>query len=455
MEALIIIFVEAIAGLVSAVIAPALAVMGSLITLLVDLLGMIFSGIWASRSPNQHEQIPKASPSRVVPSNPPYSGEGRTASPTIAIQPSPTNSSPTRRGKRGRFWFVLTAVIAVVALGSVWVLDTFYADDLVRSALERMRARSGLAITAEQIDVDLFDASVHLTGVSIMRDQPNQKLSLTARNLDIDLRLIPLLTGRLAIEEATSDRIRGDIWLRLGEPASRRTGQDFKVDRLLIKDLEINVTVESDNRVFAGPVAIEKWEAVPLRSRWLLFDALFRSQASGSIAGSAFSISSGPADAGRATKWQATHLPVEFLAVHVGGPFKLLRDGHADIVVDDRWSLDEPKYIDMDYRMNLHSVTPVEKIEGPLSAMLTPLKAYLAVKGGELDLAFALRIDPDRFDGATSLDATGLWSELSQPVLMSLAEKLGMKPDEIRAIGGKALDASKTIINRWRQRKDP
>jgi hypothetical protein len=204
-------------------------------------------------------------------------------------------------------------------------------------------------------------------------------------------------------------------------------------------------------------VTIEKLTANPLRSRWAIFDVLFRTNASGTIAGRPFNLTTTGDDLGRSTTWTANDLPVALLANYIGGPFTLLSDGTCDVRVTDHWQMSQDqRMIVMDWSLILNHVTAAvpESTSKTMALLAKPVVAFINAKGDRVPLSFTVTIDEDRFDNTASAEAAGLWTVVNDSLAATFGKKLGIETDTMKTIEEKAIDKARDMLEKWRKKQD-
>jgi hypothetical protein len=429
MEGLFLILGDLLAGVIAPLLAAAVA-------LLASVLGLVLEGVllgieaWTGRRWRSTAQA------------------GSVASQPVATKP-PGPKGPWRRRA------LIAALIGTAAVGLALVIaNAFFAERILGWGIERWSRRSGVAIVYDGARCGLLSGTAHLEHLRLgSPSDVRNAYALTIERVDVDVAVLALLRGAIAVESVEIAGVRGSVAADLDAPRQAGGKRGFTTDRFVLDDARIDFTLTRHGRTISGPLVIARLETAPLRRSWLLFDALFRSQARGSVWGAPFEIASRPVDAGRATTWTARGVPVELLAAYVGGPCAWLRAGRVDIDVDDRWSLDAPKYIHMDYHLVGHALEmqPANELGGLNARLDRAMAAFLAAKDGELDLACALDVDPERFHGAASLDAVGLWEALSPMLGAEIAKELGWTPAEAELARRALAAAARATLEHWRK----
>lgn len=457
MEGLIALLVEGIAALVAPLFAAAASLLGALLSLVIELVAWaarLVLGIAASKESSPSPPPPSRSTLPPSPSPPP----SRPHPPTSAVMPGSSElaaGGPLPRRRWPRRLLLACIAASTLALGAGAVVEAFFAEEVLAWGVRRWERRSGASMEWQRSSTSLLRGTVELTSARLVSPPGGRTTyALAIAHVRLDVSVLAIIRGELAVEEAAVSGVRGSFASDLDTPGAPSPGRDLLIERLLIEDAQVDLSVTRRGRTLEGPVSVERWETAPMRRRSALFDALFRTQAHGTLLGAPFTIASAPADNGRRTRWTATGLPAELLAAYVGGPLAWIADGTVDVEVDDAWSLDAPKYLRMDWRLRTHrlALVPAEELSGLPARVVSALAPRLAERGGELDLRWQLDADPERFATAQSLDATGVGDLVASALANALAEELGIAPERVREAASGAFRWGRGVIDRWRGR---
>jgi hypothetical protein len=490
-EALISVLVEAIGALVAPLVDASLTLVGGLFsTLISGVIELIGTMILLLRdgfsSGREKRREAKASPMLAT----------QAVTATDASQPTPPKTTgkvgatarpspqPPRQRRRWTRWLLIgCGSFSALVFATLLVINQWFLDDIARSLLEKQQARSGIAITAETIEGNLFSGRFQATGITVRRsDHPAGLIDLTVRKLDLTVAVWRVFADPVVVDAVTVDGVRGRY--ERGVPGqapvkkpftiagvtleqdggttsvaidqSRKKKRPFVITALTVTDLDVAYADHTRKRPLAVPVTITRLTANPLRSQWAVLDVLFRANATGTIAGRPLTIITTGDDLGRDTQWTVDGLPIEVLADQIGGPFALLSAGTADVHVTDHWrNSDDERIIVMDWQVVLNHVTAeVPETTSKLMALMAkPAAAFINAKGDRVPLSFRVEIDEDRFDGATSAEAAGLWQVVGDSATATLAKMLGIKTDTVKDVGETALDAAKAALDQWRKKK--
>ncbi len=414
MEALIIIFAELATALITPVIVLVVDLVGALIAAIASLFGVTVSSAGSS---------------------PPW----------------------LKRGVR-TVMYLLFGVAAAVVMGMA-IANQFFFSDVVRYVFDQTEQRSGIAAECDNIDGSLFAGRVNVEDCRLQRSgHPTNNFDLKADRLTVDLQLTSIL-GNVRFEEAAVAGLEGRVsTLR---PASDQRERDeterprrhFIIDRLELTDTRLNLSGSNkDGNRFQFPVEANSVVIEPLRSRYALFDVLFRSNSTGAIAGAPFRITSSEIADGRRTSWQADDIPVAQLGSITGGLLAWFKSGSVNVDVEDEWQIDDNVSIDMDWQLDFEGVE-IEAPEGTgklARVAAAPLTRFVNGLDGDFPLRFGMVVNESQFEFQSSLVASALWDAIGESVNRVL-EKLGIKLEDAAETGRELKEGAKSILDRLRR----
>lgn len=364
--------------------------------------------------------------------------------------------------RAARIVALVTIGLAVLILSAVWVVNSFYFDYAVRHVFGMTEERSGITTNCEQIEGSLFAGRVNLRSCTVRRlSHPASTFDLSSDEVVMDLRITSLL-GTADIDVARVTGLEG--WV-----ASDRSmiGQDdstepvdkprraFVIGELDVSDINITLSgINPDGNPFELPVEIGQIKSQPLRSRLALFDILFRSNASGSIVGAPFEISTSSVQDGRKTTWRAEQVPVASFGALTGGPLSWFSSGYVDVHVDDHWQRGDSLDIDMDWRLEFAEVeVSAPPGTGALARIASePLTNYVNGMDGQFPLEFQMVVNESQFEFKSSLAAAGLWSALGESVNKVLGT-FGIDLENASETGNAIKEGAKSVLDRLRKPK--
>ncbi|MEO0953302.1 MAG: hypothetical protein AAFY44_18570, partial [Pseudomonadota bacterium] len=251
---------------------------------------------------------------------------------------------------------------------------------------------------------------------------PVSTFDLQVAEIDLDLRITSMF-GTARLESARVTGLAGAVFTdrrsAANQPPRDRPRREFEIDDLKVTDVRIAVTgINASGNPFNVPVAIEQLTSRPLRSKLLLFDVLFRANASGSLAGAPFELASSGTNENRRTEWRATQVPVARLADVVGGALGWFSAGFVDVYVEDDWEATEATSLDLDWQLEFSGleVTPPPGTGRVARIASVPLTKLINGYDGSIPLEFGLVLEEDQFALRYSLTAAGVWLAIKDAV---------------------------------------
>ncbi|MGB5256603.1 MAG: hypothetical protein WBN44_05070 [Woeseiaceae bacterium] len=352
---------------------------------------------------------------------------------------------------------------AIVTLGALFVVNTFYFADSVRAVFGVLERRGGIETSCDEIEGNVFSGRVSLGDCTIVRnDHDRSEFDLELDKVDFDLRLGSLF-GTAEIESAFVSGLRGSVkrHQRVADPDSdekvEKPRRAFVVRDLRIEDVDIGLSgVNKDGGSFELPLQIDSATSAPLRSRLALFDILFRSNVNGTIAGAEFDVRTGGDAAGRQTAWRATDVPVARFGAMAGGALSWFQEGMVDIQVDDKWRRDGQLEIEMDWRLAFRDI----EVKAPDTAGLVtrfatgPIVAYVNSFDGEFPLEFSMVVNENQFESKSSLATAGLWTAVGESINRILTA-FGVDVEESGSeTADKLKEGARSVLDRLRKPND-
>ena len=358
--------------------------------------------------------------------------------------------------------FVLLA-IAAISVGALAVINKFYFADSVRMVFGVLERRSGIEANCSDIDGSLFSGQVSLGNCAFARSgHPSSEFELQLEQLRFDLNMGSLF-GTAEVQTAHISGLKGSVRRHHtqsdtdGEIAVEKPRRSFVIQDLKVEDIDISLSgLNKDGGRFELPVLVASATSAPLRSRLALFDILFRSNASGEIAGAEFKIQTAGDAGGRQTIWRASDVPVASFGAVTGGALSWFRNGVVDIYVEDNWRRDGQLEIDMDWNLRFRDV----EVQAPETAAVmtrlatAPIVDYVNSHGGEFPFEFQMIINESQFEYQSSLAAAGLWTAVGAAVnnlLAGFGIDVGKSASET---GDKLKEEAKSVLDRLRRPRD-
>ncbi|MEL6448521.1 MAG: hypothetical protein AAFQ62_11290 [Pseudomonadota bacterium] len=331
--------------------------------------------------------------------------------------------APNARGSIAKPVAVVLAGLSGLVLVAVLVVNLFFFEQAVQFVFDRVAQRKGITTACDTIDGSLLTGRVQLGNCDIKRrEHPVSTFDLQVAEIDLDLRIASMF-GTAQLDTARVTGLAGTVFTdrraAADQPPRDRPRREFEIDELLVTDVRIAVTgVNSSGNPFSVPIAVERLESTPLRSKFLLFDVLFRANAAGNLAGAPFELASSGTAERRRTEWRATQVPVASLADVVGGALGWFSDGFVDVYVEDDWEATASTSLDLDWQLEFSGleVTPPPGTGRVARIASVPLAKLVNGYEGSIPLEFGLDLKEDQFALRYSLSAAGVWLAIKEAV---------------------------------------
>lgn len=360
---------------------------------------------------------------------------------------------------------VLVALLAIagIILGALAIINKFYFADSVRLVFDLLERRSGIEADCSDISGSVFSGEISLGNCAVARIRhPSSEFELALDHVELDLRLSSLF-GTAEVQTARIAGLKGSMNRHgpqddaKGDKAVEKPRRSFVIRDLTIEDVEINLSgLNQDGGRFELPVNVASATSAPLRSRLALFDILFRSNASGKIAGAEFEIRTAGDSSGRETVWRASAVPVASFGAVAGGMLSWFHDGAVDVYVEDTWQREGQLEIEMDWNLRFRDVeVQAPNSAGVMTRLATgPIVDYVNSHDGEFPFEFQMVISESQFEYKSSLAAAGLWTAVGESVNNIMA-KLGIdRGGSASETGEKLKEGAKSVLDRLRRPKD-
>lgn len=413
------VFVEIIVGVAVPLVMLAVELIATVVAFIVELLVALLFGAGATskrKPPGDVLPLPDAVPKLTA------AADVAVAKPNTGIQ------LWTRR--------IAFTCLAVSVLSLVFILaaNFLFFESVVRFATNRVANRSGITIDFEAAEGSLFTGSIQFEGLKVTRDgHPHSDYDIQLDQCDLRISVMSVLKEERRVQSINASGVRG-TFERLA-PSDATARKPFVVEHLAISNAALDIT---DNTPPGGvarlKLELDSFVVDNYKSQWPVLDILFTSNTRGRIDGNPFEIASSSEADEQTSQWKAVRIPLPLVVTYLGGPFRLLREGNAEILVDNRWLKgdDNPK-IDMHWRItftDLKAGVPVDANE-LYARFLDPVVGHIQLQNGKLPLDFHVVIDQQAFRGKASLESIGLWTVIRESAIRTFEESVGVKFDVV------------------------
>jgi hypothetical protein len=349
-------------------------------------------------------------------------------------------------------WILLSILVAIILM--VVLINYFFLDSAVKYVLDNVKERSGVSVEYKVANGNLFTGRFELLGIVAKREKHDQlTFDLVANTLIIDLDLLSSAFGHAELEYLEIKDSSGKVE-RLHKSDKLKAKKPFNVEFLLIENLDIDyIDHTSDRGVQKYKFEVQDLSSKPFRSTHALFDVFFRSNMQGAINGYPFTIKTEVQKDGRITQWRANDLPVQIAGDFIGGPLKWLKSGKLDIHVDDAWAVGNNVDINMDWKFIFKGVNAEapDHLNGMVGTLSNGAVNYLNSRPDPSEVSFRLVVNENQFEGATSLEAAGMWKAVTKSLLNKITAGSKEKQQAIKENVKKGFDKFKGFIDKRRK----
>ncbi|MEM9157554.1 MAG: hypothetical protein AAGB46_00790 [Verrucomicrobiota bacterium] len=402
---------------------------------------------------------------------------------SLALQPLfGTAAKPTK--KKIKIPPVVIKWIRRVVLGSValfsaalLVINFLLLDESIRFAVDKVENKTGFDIQYESVEGNLFTGSFTFTDLYLKQTLPDKpQLTIEAKNIAANLSVWNFILGRRVIDSASlsdasialktlpkqeeeekkpgfvlglsiaKDRLNG---LTAGKPSLLNT-PNYEIKDLQLEDVNIRVEDQSSETPTSYQIAINRYQARPLRSHFAIFDLLFRSNLDATLNSSRLEIINTEENGVRHTKWATKEIPAPVLASIIGGPFTLFEKGSVDVEVADQWETHQIEQIELDWKIKVADARA--RLPHSTPDLIKPLAQVwvdnINQNQEDWEFGFQLQLAESQFHGASSLNAEQIWQDSIPVFLKQTSDLTGFEESSIKNTTTKAFNALKGFLEK-------
>lgn len=356
-----------------------------------------------------------------------------------------TQKSSILRSRFLLFSAKITGGFFIVGFVSLIVVNFFFFSQTIEWAVGQVSQKTQTQISFNKVGGNLFYGQFYFNGLSVKKDiEGKTRFDLEIDTVDVDLKVLSLLSSPITIEKLNVVGVDGDIKPdRVNKnqkpsqgdtkAATIKAKKEFVISDLSISRVDIDLQL-SDQKPLQ--VVIEAIESAPFRSNYAIFDTFFRANISGSVDGHKVSIRSREEGQGRITRWDLDRFPINIVGEYTDkSPLNWLKEGTVDIQVEDRWEYSDKAEIDMDWSIRFQDVVVEYPDDTSIfkRSLSSPFVNYMNSKGGDMDLNFTLAMNESQFESSSSLDAAGLWDAVIDQMVQKLSDGAEEKKEAIKS----------------------
>jgi hypothetical protein len=305
-------------------------------------------------------------------------------------------------------WLALAAGGLIVTVVAIPALNVLLFEHCLRLALRGVEKSHGIVVTYQSAEGNWLKGRAELREARLERQgHAISDFDLTVDRLYVDADAGKVISGEFAIESVVASSVRGRYTKNAKRGSAQSRRRDYTIDRLTIDDAKFEFVDRSrPPRVMSVPLKLTSLEVDNYRSRWAIFDVLYRSQTRGTIYGRPFEITSRADAEAHESVFKVTDMPLALVGQRVSAPLGGRVDGLVDANIRTTWQPEEEStQLKMHCSLLAHNFSlhlpngPLQRAAGSAMASRVPRS---------MPMEFDLVMNKSSFDGQTSLLATGI-----------------------------------------------
>jgi hypothetical protein len=310
-------------------------------------------------------------------------------------------------------WLALAAGGLVVTIAAIPAMNLLLFEHCLRLALRGIEQSYGIVVTYQAAEGNWLVGRAELRGARLKRQgHAISDFDLSIDRLNVDCHARRVISGEFAFESVVISSLQGRF-TQTGKRDPSKPRRHYTIDRLTIGDATLDFVDRSrPPQVMRVPLLVASLEVDGYRSRWSLFDVLFRSNTRGTIYGQPFEITSGMAADAQESVFKVTGLPLSLLRKRISVPLGGRVEGLADVNIRTRWQpQEESSRLKMHCRLLAHSF----RLYMPNGLFQRAARSMVASRlPRNIPMEFDLVMSKKAFDGQTSFMATGILQSIGE-----------------------------------------
>ncbi|MEI8381003.1 MAG: hypothetical protein WCJ09_12800 [Planctomycetota bacterium] len=436
------IIVVLISELIAVIAIPAIEILVMAISLMGSLLTEILATVFTSGFSKSASSTPRApgnrSPVGAADNHSHPTGESHRTTQVYA-PPEVADDSPAQK-RRWRRW-IRVGGIALFLFGLIGLvaIEFIGADPMLRWALKDLKLKTGIELTFDQVSGGFLRGNLEATNIKFKRaDDKYSNFDLACNKATCHFSIWTILWSRTSFESVTLEHVTGRFD-RVSSREPRANQKTFEIHKFAATNCDLEIidhTASGESAPYT--IHIATFESERMRSRWVMFDTLFRSNIVGTVEGRPISITSQRKETGYEVHWNADRLPVAIVGDYLKGPFRWIDEGSVDVVMSADVPADgTPRgVLAMTWELafyEIHASLP----DGMNLAMRTVAQVAVNEMNRKIDglkIAFDARLPMVNGNVVINSDVVleSLWKAITTAARDSLLEKLGVNLEDVK-----------------------
>lgn len=248
----------------------------------------------------------------------------------------------------------LGAFLGLVAI-FVLLFNSFAVEPALKMALSRIQSHSGTEVRFQSASGNLLSGWISLSGVQITREvEGRNAFDLTIGNLTADLALLRIFEPQWRFDTLQMTGVHGrfvTVDRAPKEGGELKGGNLFSIGSVSILQADLEHVNLRDGQEVPTRAEVESLTIQEYRSRWSLYDLLFRSQMKGRLDGRDFELKAWEEEGMHHSHWDLNGLPTPKWGMGWAPPFFTMAGGVVDAKVECTWPLEDPRKIHQAWTM--------------------------------------------------------------------------------------------------------
>lgn len=414
------------------ILVMAISLMGSLLT---EILAAVFTSGFSTSTPLA---LGKRSPVGAADDHSYPTGESHRTTQVYA-PPEVADESPAQK-RRWRRW-VRVGGIALFLFGLIGLvaIEFIGADPMLRWALKDLKPKTGIELTFDQVSGGFLRGNLEATNIKLKRvEDKYSNFDLACDKATCHFSIWTILWSRTSFESVTLEHVTGR-YERVSSREPRANQKTFEIYKFMATNCDLEIidhTASGESAPYT--IRIATFESERMRSRWVMFDTLFRSNIVGTVEGRPISITSQRKETGYEVHWNADRLPVAIVGDYLKGPFRWIDEGSVDVVMTADVPADGTRkgILAMKWELAFHEIH-AGLPDGMNLAMRTVAQVAVNELNRKIDglkIAFDAKLPMVNGNVLINSDVVleSLWKAISTAARDSLLEKLGVKLEDVK-----------------------
>jgi hypothetical protein len=229
----------------------------------------------------------------------------------VYAPPEFADERPAQKRRWRRWIRVGGLALFLISLIGLVAIEFIGADPMLRWALKDLKPKTGIELTFDQVSGGFLRGNLEATNIKLKRvEDKYSNFDLACDKATCHFSIWTILWSRTSFESVALEHVTGR-YERVSSREPRAKQKTFEILKFSATNCDLEIidhTASGESAPYTIHVAT--FESERMRSRWVMFDTLFRSNIVGTVEGRPISITSQRKETGYEVHWNADRLPV-------------------------------------------------------------------------------------------------------------------------------------------------